>query len=466
MTKHERIVKSVLARVPKDVINQFVSRGATPFSVLFMATIIGTLAGLVGTYFQIAVNFISETRTDWLKSEIGNVLPLWLAAIIISAVLAFVGYYLVHRFAPEAAGSGIPEIEGAMDNIRPVRWWRVIPVKFFGGVGALGSGMVLGREGPTVQMGGAVSRMVTDIFRVKDDDTRHSLLASGAAGGLAAAFNAPLSGIMFVIEEMRPQFRYSLISIHAVIISSIMATIVFRAINGQSAEITMPQYQSPELQSLWLFLLLGSLFGVFGVLFNKLITVAQDSFVALHKNDRKRYLLTGATLGGVFGLLLLYLPQLTGGGIALIPDITNGNYSISLLVLLFVGRVVTTLLCFGSGAPGGIFAPMLALGTLFGYAFGASADVLLPSLAIDPGVFAIAGMGALFAATVRAPITGILLVIEMTNNYYLILPLIITCLGAVIVAQLLGGQPIYSQLLQRTLKNEKLRQQDLPDNKA
>lgn len=260
---------------------------------------------------------------------------MWLAAILISATLAFIGYYLVHRFAPEASGSGIPEIEGAMDNIRPVRWWRVIPVKFFGGMGALGSGMVLGREGPTVQMGGAVGRMVTDIFRIKDDDTRHSLLASGAAGGLAAAFNAPLAGIMFVVEEMRPQFRYSLISIRAVIISAIMANIVFRAINGQAAVITMPQYQSPELQSLWLFLLLGSLFGVFGVIFNKLVTIAQDSFVALHKNDRKRYLITGTVLGGVFGLLLLYVPQLTGGGIGLIPDITNGNYSISILVMLF-----------------------------------------------------------------------------------------------------------------------------------
>lgn len=124
---------------------------------------------------------------------------------------------------------------------------------------------------------------------------------------------------------------------------------------------------------------------------------------------------------------------------------------------------MTTLICFGSGAPGGIFAPMLALGTLFGYAFGATAKILLPDLPIEPGMFAIAGMGALFAATVRAPITGILLVIEMTNNYYLILPLIITSLGAVICAQVCGGKPIYSQLLHRTIKNDKLRQQDLPE---
>ncbi|CAH8197865.1 H(+)/Cl(-) exchange transporter ClcA [Vibrio aestuarianus] len=462
MTKREKLKQSLLAKVPKDTINQFLSKEKTPFSVLFLSLIVGILAGIVGTYFEAAVHLVSETRTEWLRSEIGNILPLWLAAFLISAALAFIGYFLVHRFAPEAAGSGIPEIEGAMDGMRPVRWWRVLPVKFFGGMGALGSGMVLGREGPTVQMGGAIGRMVSDIFRIKNDDTRHSLLASGAAGGLAAAFNAPLAGIMFVIEEMRPQFRYTLISVRAVIISAVAANIVFRMINGQAAVIHMPQYQAPELAALWLFLLLGGLFGIFGVLFNKLITLSQDMFTKIHKNDRKRYLLTGSLLGGCFGLTLLYIPELTGGGIALIPNITNGDYGAMLLLLLFIGRIFTTLICFGSGAPGGIFAPMLALGTLFGYAFGLIAQGLLPELSIDPGMFAIAGMGALFAATVRAPITGILLVIEMTNNYYLILPLIITSLGAVIFAQMLGGQPIYSQLLHRTLKNAKLQQQDLP----
>lgn len=462
MTNREKIKQSFLAKMPRGAINQFLSRDKTPVSVLILSCIVGILAGFVGTYFEVAVHFITETRTDWLKDEIGSYLPLWLAAFLISAAFAFIGYFLVHRFAPEAAGSGIPEIEGAMDGMRPVRWWRVLPVKFFGGMGALGSGMVLGREGPTVQMGGSIGRMVTDIFRVKDDDSRHSLLASGAAGGLAAAFNAPLAGIMFVVEEMRPQFRYSLISIKAVIISAVSANIVFRSINGQSAVITMPQYQPPELNALWLFLLLGVLFGIFGVIFNKLITLSQDMFVAIHKNDRKRYLMTGTLLGGCFGLLLLYIPELTGGGIGIIPNVTHGDYSTNVLLLIFLGRVLTTLLCFGSGAPGGIFAPMLALGTLFGYAFGLIASALFPELNIDPGMFAIAGMGALFAATVRAPITGILLVIEMTNNYYLILPLIITCLGAVIIAQVLGGQPIYSQLLNRTLKNEKLRQQDLP----
>lgn len=454
--------KRLASRKRKKITGLLFSRESTPVSVLLLSVLVGLGAGTIATLFEIGIHWVSEIRTQWLKEEVSSLLPLWLSAIIVSALLAFIGYYLVHKFAPEASGSGIPEIEGAMDNIRPVRWWRVLPVKFFGGLGALGSGMVLGREGPTVQMGGNIGRMVSDIFRLKDNDSRHTLLASGAAGGLAAAFNAPLAAIMFVVEEMRPHFHYNLISIKAVIISSVTANIVFRSIQGQSAFIQMPQYQAPELHTLWLFMLLGLLFGCFGVLFNQLITLTQDLFIRIHKNDRKRYLILGSSIGGIFGLLLLYVPALTGGGISIIPEATMGEYSMQILLILFLARIATTLICFGSGAPGGIFAPMLALGTLFGTFFGHFALWIDPSLPIDPGMFAIAGMGALFAATVRAPITGILLVIEMTNNYYLILPLIITALGATITAQLLGGQPIYSQLLHRTLKKEKLQRNDLP----
>ena len=203
MLVREKFSHRLFNKIPKDSFSQFLANDKLSLSVLFLSMIVGILAGLIATYFELAVHFVSESRTEWLVGSITSLVPLWLAAFLISAGLALIGYYLVHRFAPEAAGSGIPEIEGAMDGIRPVRWWRVLPVKFIGGMGALGSGMVLGREGPTVQMGGAVGRMVSDVFRVKNDDTRHSLLAAGAAGGLAAAFNAPLAGIMFVLEEMR-----------------------------------------------------------------------------------------------------------------------------------------------------------------------------------------------------------------------------------------------------------------------
>lgn len=433
------------------------SRDKTPVSILLLAVVIGFLGGVVVTLFELAIHTLSQSRTDWLDSNISSMIPLGLLAFIISAGLALMGYWLVHRFAPEAAGSGIPEVEGAMEGIRPTRWWRVIPVKFFGGLGALGSGMILGREGPSVQIGANIGRMVTDTFRIKDRNSNQTLLASGAAAGLAAAFNAPLAAIMFVVEEMRPQFRYTLISIKAVIIAAIMADIVFRYINGQEAVIVLPQYETPPLASLWFFLALGCCFGVFGVLFNFLIMRFQDFFQRFYQKSQKRIWLVGATLGGFFGLLLVYAPELTHGGINLVPDFVSLNYSINALLFIFMARTLLTVICFSSGAPGGIFAPMLALGTLLGTVYGLVVTSIYPEMGIEPGMFAIAGMGALFAATVRAPITGILLVIEMTNNYYLILPLIITTLGATLVAQLLGGQPIYTELLRRKVREQKLR---------
>ncbi len=150
----------------------------------------------------------------------------------------------------------------------------------------------------------------------------------------------------------------------------------------------------------------------------------------------------------------MVVPQAVNGGISLIPDFSAGNYTAMALFLLFALRVVITLACFASGAPGGIFAPMLTLGTLFGTCFGQICAVLFPHYQLEAATFAVAGMGALFAASVRAPLTGIVLVLEMTNNYQLILPMIITCLGATLAAQFFGGTPLYSSLLARTLAKE------------
>lgn len=441
-----------------DFLRMLLRRDKTPVAILIVAGIVGTLAGLVGVAFEKAVTAIQVWRLGVVASTGDH---LWLAfplAFLLSAVLAAFGYWLVRRFAPEAGGSGIPEIEGALEELRPVRWWRVIPVKFLGGMGTLGAGMVLGREGPTVQLGGNVGRMVLDIFRMRSAEARHSLLATGAAAGLSAAFNAPLAGILFIIEEMRLQFRYSLISIKAVFIGVIMSSIVFRYFNGEHAVIAVGKLASAPINTLWLYLLLGMLFGIVGVLFNQLIFITQDFFQRLHGGVMKKALMIGALLGGLCGILAVIEPEAAGGGFSLIPIAAAGHYTVGMLLFIFIARVVTTLLCFGSGAPGGIFAPMLALGTLLGTAFGIASATLLPSLALDPGTFAIAGMGALFAASVRAPLTGIVLVLEMTDNYQLILPMIITCLGATLLAQFLGGKPLYSSLLARTLAKQQAQQ--------
>ncbi|WKE66320.1 H(+)/Cl(-) exchange transporter ClcA [Gallaecimonas kandeliae] len=433
-----------------SLVRLFLAADKVPLWLLTLSAVVGVVAGMLATGFQFGLHQILAWRVEGLSHWAQWGLPRWLLAMLVTAVMTVLSLWMTFRFAPEAAGSGIPEIEGALDNLRPVRWWRVLPVKIFGGFLAQGGGLVLGREGPTVQLGGAAGKMVADLFRVSKDNA-HALLAAGAAGGLSAAFNAPLAGVMFVIEEMRPQFRYGLISIKCVFIGTVVANVVYRTFIGQDASIEMPSYSPPELDSLALYLLLGGLFGAFGILFNKAILKTQDWYANYHQGRLDRRLVIGGILGAALGLMTVYGPDLTGGGIELIPAVTVGSYTVGALLLLFVGRVLTTLLCFGSGAPGGIFAPMLALGTLFGMGFGVLCQALLPGMAIQPGTFAIAGMGALFAATVRAPLTGIILVIEMTNNYLLILPLLITCLGATMVAQALGGQPLYGQLLGRTL---------------
>ncbi|GAB80966.1 H(+)/Cl(-) exchange transporter ClcA [Shimwellia blattae] len=439
-------------------IRQILHRDKTPLAILLLAALVGAVAGLVGVMFEKAVSWVQYLRMDILAGVVDYGVLLWPLAFILSALLAMLGYFLVRRFAPEAGGSGIPEIEGALEELRPVRWWRVIPVKFIGGMGTLGAGMVLGREGPTVQLGGNVGRMILDIFRVRRAEARHTLLATGAAAGLTSAFNAPLAGILFILEEMRPQFRYNLISIKAVFTGVITACVVFRYFNGGQAVIEVGKLGDAPINTLWLYLILGMVFGVVGPLFNRLIFRTQDMFQRIHGGVLKKWVLVGGVIGGICGVLALVEPAAAGGGFNLIPIAAAGNYSVGLLMFIFIARIITTLLCFASGAPGGIFAPMLALGTLLGTAFGMLCALWFPGYGLNVGTFAIAGMGALFAASVRAPLTGIILVLEMTDNYQLILPMIITCLGATLLAQFLGGKPLYSAILARTLAKQQAQQ--------
>jgi CIC family chloride channel protein len=211
----------------------------------------------------------------------------------------------------------------------------------------------------------------------------------------------------------------------------------------------MHHFESAPLKSLGLFLLLGAMFGLVGYAFNVTLVGTLDLFAKLR--GRLDYL-SGIMVGGAVGFLSWKYPHVTGGGYEVIPWAVLQQSTVGLLVAVFLARFAATMVCYGCGAPGGIFAPMLALASLFGMAYGNLAKQWFPALAKHPGMFAVAGMGALFAATVRAPLTGIALTIEMTQNYGLILPLILTCWGATIVAQGLGARPIYTVLLERTLR--------------
>lgn len=183
---------------------------------------------------------------------------------------------------------------------------------------------MLGREGPTVQIGGNIGRMVLDIFRLKGDEARHTLLATGAAAGLAAAFNAPLAGILFIIEEMRPQFRYTLISIKAVFIGVIMSTIMYRIFNHEVALIDVGKLSDAPLNTLWLYLILGIIFGIFGPIFNKWVLGMQDLLHRVHGGNITKWVLMGGVIGGLCGLLGFVAPATSGGGFNLIPIATAG----------------------------------------------------------------------------------------------------------------------------------------------
>lgn len=282
-------------------IRRLLNRDKTPLAILLGAAVVGTLAGLVGVAFEKAVNGVLNWRIGTVAGYADREWLVWILAFGLSALLAMVGYFLVRKFAPEAGGSGIPEIEGALEELRPVRWWRVLPVKFIGGLGTLGAGMVLGREGPTVQLGGNVGRMVSDLFRMRSAEARHTLLATGAAAGLSAAFNAPLAGILFIIEEMRAQFRYNLISIKAVFTGVIMSSIVFRLFNGEGAVIEVGKLTNAPVNTLWLYLILGMIFGIVGPLFNSLILRAQDMFQRIHGGNTTKWVLVGAARRHVRG---------------------------------------------------------------------------------------------------------------------------------------------------------------------
>lgn len=419
---------------------------------VLLSLVIGTLVGFVGILFEMATSWVFGQRSVWVGQWFSNTYAVIAATFTVSALLAGASYYIVKRFAPETGGSGIPEIEASMQDLRPVRWWRVIPVKFLGGVGSLGSGMVLGREGPTVQLGANIGQMVADVGRVKDRETRHTLLAAGSAAGLTTAFNAPLAGILFVIEEMRSEFNYNLISVKAVFVGAVMATIACRMVSGQSPILLLGSYDMPAQSTLWLYLVLGLLFGVIGIGFNKFLLWLQQKFLDFYQGSMLRFVLTGAFIGGCCGLFGLYLPQAVGGGFDVVHQVSAGQIGLGLLMLVFVLRFLTSTISFSSGAAGGIFSPLLALGASFGGIFGYVADMMFPESQLQMGSFVIAGMGALFAATVRAPLTGTVLVLEMTASYTLLLPMIITCLGATIVAQWLGGRPLYTVLMEKILE--------------
>lgn len=412
-----------------------------------LSILLGILTGCVGSLIQLGITWVDKGLIVWFDFAKSHQWPVGIVSALTTMVMVYVAWILVRYVATEASGSGVQEIEGALLHERPVFWRRLLPVKFIGGVLAISSKMVLGREGPTIQIGGNLGDMIGEWFSLSQK-RRDSLIGAGAAAGLATAFNAPLAGVLFVLEEMRNEFNFSFINFKMVAICCVSATVVLHLILGPKPDIPMDMFNLPSLQSLWLFFIVGLVVGFVGLLFNtylmKVLHVL-DNFKTWMKD---MYVII---IGLLVGYLAYLSPDMVGGGYAIIEKALVSYPSLSVLCGILIVRFVMTLLCYGTGVPGGIFAPMMALGTLIGLACSHVFHLISGDISVHPGMFAVAGMGALFAAAVRAPITGIVLVVEMTQNYLLILPLMVSCLTSTTVVQLARNAPIYTQLLHRSL---------------
>jgi CIC family chloride channel protein len=368
--------------------------------------------------------------------------------MFVGAFGAGLAVVLVHRVAPEAAGSGIPHVKAVLYWFRSMRWQAILLVKFIGGVVGIGSGLALGREGPTVQIGSAVGAAVAQGLRVSPRE-RQTLIAAGAGAGLAAAFNAPLAGLAFVLEELQRHFAPAVFG--ATFVAAVTADVLTRSLTSQLPVFHVASSPAPPLIALPMFLGLGLLAGILGVVFNRGLLKTLELFARVRGWPAS---LSGVLVGAVIGLLGWFVPSALGGGQPLVEEVLSGHMSLAHMPWWFLLRFGLTMLSYGCGAPGGIFAPLLVLGGLLGSAVGQLAPLVLPDAGVRPETFVVVGMAAYFAAIVRAPLTGIVLIVEMTNSYDQMLPLLVACFAAYAVADFLMDRPIYEALLERDLAHE------------
>jgi CIC family chloride channel protein len=427
--------------------------------LMITASLVGAVAGLVGAAFRISLSHAGQFRDRainfshlHLHRGFG-----WTIPTVLCALGAGLGTWLTQRLAPQSAGSGIPRVEAVIRNhLRPAGA-MILLVKFVGGTLSIGSGLALGREGPTVQMGGTLGRLIGDPLRrfVAEPWT---LIAAGAGAGLAVAFNAPLAAVLFAVEELIHRFSARVFS--ATLAACIAGTLVLRAIIGNTPDFGVATLSTVPVDVLPDYLVLGVLAGLFGVAFNMTLLGTLNLF------DRTRRWpagTRGAMVGAAVGLLASSHPGIVGGGENIAQHAIIGNLAWRALAGLLCVRFALTMVSYGSGAPGGIFAPLLAMGALLGNAFSA-VNATLRHAPYDPATYAIVAMAACFTAIVRSPLTGVVLILEMTGSWTLILPMMAASITAYAVPELLGNPPIYDSLRERDERAEKVA--DLTGSKA
>jgi len=406
-----------------------------------LSCMVGTASGLVVALFRIALEWGDRWRDAWITYAHAWPLAGLLVTIGGVAALAAAAAWLVQHFSPEAAGSGIPRVEAvARDELSPASF-RVLPVKFIGGWLAIGGGLALGREGPSVQMGAILASRLAKMFRLTEIDLT-ALVAAGGGAGLAVAFNAPIAGAVFVLEELVRRLDTQICV--AALGASCCAIAIARMLLGDGPDFKVAALPMSGLGSGILFVALGALAGLGGVLYNTAIL----GILKLGARSRWPQEFRAALIGGVVGMLAWFAPGLVGGGEAIAQGTLSGAAPIRLLPLFFGIRFVLGPLSYAAGTPGGLFAPMLVLGAQLGVLFSALCHLTAPHLSVSPSAFAIVGMAAFFTAVVRSPITGIVLVTELTAGFTLLIPMLWASFAAMLIPTLLGNMPIYDSLSQ------------------
>lgn len=415
------------------------------FKLFWEGIVVGIFSGLVISLFRFLLVKAEEWRVD-LYEQLAQ-LPdtytaAWFAALLVIGMLL----YLLTKHEPMAGGSGIPQVKGVILGFMRMNWLRVLWVKLAGGVLGLGAGLSLGREGPSIQLGAVSAQGVSRLLGRTRMEERY-LITSGASAGLAAAFNAPLAGVIFSLEELHRNF--SAVVLLPAMAAAMTATFISRLLFGRDFIFSfygLPPF--PQDVHMLYAVTTAVLAGLCGVLFNTgLLNISNFYNIPLFKNSWRKIVFS-LLCAGILGFTL---PQVLGGGNLLVNELALKTFPLHLLFILLIGKFLFTLISYGTGVPGGFFLPMLVLGALVG---SICSNVLLAYHLIAANHAAniiIIAMAAFFSASVRAPITGTVLISEMTGSFSHLMILGIASAIAYIVAQLCGGQPIYEALLMKTL---------------
>lgn len=414
--------------------------------------VVGIAAGLVVLLYRVLLEYAG--RGMELVLEYARRYPALAGTrfFVLFAIACIVGKLV--KYEPMISGSGIPQVEGEMMGKLDQVWWKVLPAKFLGGFLSLFSGLSLGREGPSIQIGAMVGKAVSKALKREKTEERY-LLTCGASAGLAAAFHAPLAGVMFSLEEIHKNFSVSVLV--SVMTASITADYISSEFLGFTSVFQFDIGTEIAPQYYGHIVILGILLGIMGAFYNKMTMWVQGLYFKAKGLNETTRLLIPFLLAGVLGLVM---PQVLGSGHELIDMAAQGNMVLKALAVLFLVKFLFSLICFGSGAPGGIFFPLLVLGALLG---GMYSTFAAEYMGLDPSYisnFVLLAMAGYFTAIVRAPITGIILIFEMTGQVSQMLSMSLVSIVAYLVASGLKSEPIYESLLGSLLRR---RGQQVPE---